>query len=100
MSERSYAEFVERARAKHGAKFDDSNLAPQFIRHFESGERIEIRMKFGEVIRGRVGVTTGWAPVFILMLTTRSIGSSWTLSKDDHFLKVIPTRRCVNCRRG
>jgi hypothetical protein len=42
-----------------------------------------------ETKRGTVGVTTGWKPCFLLMLTKRSIGSSHTLSARDSILRTI-----------
>lgn len=75
---RSYSELIARKKAEYGSKFDDSDLDKQYIRFFESGQRITVDFGY-EVKRGTVGVTTGWKPVFLLMLTKRSIGSSHTL---------------------
>lgn len=92
---RSYADFVARKRAEYGDKFDDSDLAPQFIQYYESGARIEVEFvssttgKPYETKRGRVGVTTGWKPVFLLMLTTRSMGSPYTLGKNDRVVRFV-----------
>lgn len=92
---RSYADFIARKKAEYGSKFDASDLAPQFISYYESGQRIEVEFissttgKPYETKRGRVGVTTGWKPVFLLMLTTRSIGSSYTLGKNDRVVHVV-----------
>ncbi len=85
----SFKDLLARKRAQHGDKFDSTGLAPQFVKYYESGQRIEVDFGHGEIKRGRIGVTTGWKPCFLLMLTTRSIGSSWTLSDDDKVLKVI-----------
>lgn len=91
---RDYRNHIANKRREYGDKFDASDLAPQFIEHFESGDRIEVAFAGvdGEVYetkRGRVGITTGWKPVFLLMLTTRSIGSSYTLGMKDRVVRVV-----------
>jgi hypothetical protein len=68
--------------------FSDESLSKQFIPYFESGERIEVET-CGMILRGTIGVTTGWKPCFLLMRTKRSISSPWTLSDKDKILSVI-----------
>lgn len=77
-----YQEFIVRKRKEYGDKFDISNLDPRFIRYFESGQRIKVTT-CDMTITGTIGVTTGWKPSFLLMRTTRSIGSCWTLGPQD-----------------
>ena len=89
MTQRNYDEYLQRARAEHGERFDPSDLAPTFVPYFESGQRIEVKFSGGEVKRGRVGVTTGWRPAFLLMLTRRSIGSSYLLSPATAILRIV-----------
>lgn len=84
-----YLNFLERAKNAHGEKFDDSELSKQYVLPFENGNRIEVGFSDGIVKRGRVGVTTGWRPVFILLLTVRSIGSSYILSDETYIRKII-----------
>ncbi len=84
----TYQELMNRKMRQFGNKFSTKSLSRQFIRYFEGGERIEVKFG-GEVVRGRVGVTTGWQPCFLLMLTTRSIGSSYCLSDQDKIIKVV-----------
>ena len=62
--------------------------APMFERFYKSGERVEITWKPGKggdyrgygartegrKQRGYIGRTTGWAPSWLLVLTTRSWG--------------------------
>ena len=79
--------YISRKKREYGRKFSQASLAKQFIPAFNSGRRIRVRFKTGEVLSGTVGITTGWKPTFLLMLTSRSIGSSWTLNKGD---KVVP----------
>lgn len=69
--------------------FDASDLNPLFIPYFNNQKRIEVKFSWGEIKRGRVAVTSGWKPGFLLMLTSRSIGSSYILDKDVEFIKVI-----------
>lgn len=84
----SYEQRKARECANENRVFDTSELAPQFIQYFENGQRIEVETN-GEIKRGRVGVTTGWKPVFLLMLRRSDRGSSWVLGKDDKVLRVI-----------
>lgn len=86
---RNYQEFLERKKREYGTLFDPSYLNPDFIKYFESQERIEVKFSWGEIRRGRVGITGGWKPIFILLLTKRSLGSSWTIRNEDQFVKVI-----------
>ena len=77
------ADLTARKKIEHGKKFSATNLAKQFIPYYENGERITVRFGYGETKRGTIGITTGWQPVFLLMLTKRNTGSSHTLSKKD-----------------
>ena len=78
-----YIDYVKRGRGKWGDKFSESSLSRQFIEFYNSGERIKVRMSWGEILTGTVGVTTGWVPSFMLMKTRRSMGSSDLLSDRD-----------------
>ena len=74
--------------------FDSSDLNSDFIHAFESGKRVEVNFKDSsgkvyETKRGTIGVTTGWKPCFLLMLTKRSTGSSWTIGKNDVIAKYV-----------
>ncbi len=85
---RSFSEYIKRKKAEYGNKFDDSDLAKQFIPFYENQKRIKVDMYIeGKVVSGTVGVTTGWKPVFLLMRTSRSIGSSYVLSKRDRIVE-------------
>lgn len=85
---RSFNDLIDRKQREHGAKFDRSNLAPAFVRYFESGQRVRVHFSHGEELTGTIGVTTGWRPCFLLMRTARSIGSPYTLSNKDHVVEV------------
>lgn len=82
-----YEQFIARKVREYGDKFDTSDLAPQFVRYFNSGERVRVDFGYAQ-LTGTIGVTTGWRPAFLLMRTSRSHGSSDLLSKDDRIIAV------------
>jgi len=84
-----YGSYIERKKAEFGDKFDDSELSKQFISYYENQKRIEVDVHGSGLKRGRVGITTGWKPVFLLVATTRSMGSSVTLSDKDKIIRVV-----------
>lgn len=84
---RDYQETIRNRKDKY-TNFDESDLAPEFIPYFNSQERIKVQFEYGEIKTGTVGITTGWKPCFLLMLTKRSIGSSWCLSSKDTIIGV------------
>jgi hypothetical protein len=80
-----YYEFIQRKVREYPTKFDPTELNQAFVDAFNSQERITVEFTYGatkEIKRGRIGVTTGWKPCFLLMLTRRSIGSSYTINKN------------------
>lgn len=82
-----YTELTARKQREHGDRFDASDLHSQFIPYFNSGDRI--RVANGEYVRtGRVGVTTGWKPAFLLMHRASDHGSSDVLGPDDQITHV------------
>lgn len=83
-----YVEFKTKQMESKGMKFDTSGLAPKFIPYFESGQRIIVRTHFNWVVRGYVGVTTGWKPSFILLSKSNSISSPVLL---DNRYEIIGT---------
>lgn len=85
-------EFLARKEREHGARWDPSELADKFGPAFSSGERIRVEFPWGEVRTGTVGVTTGWRPVFLLMLSSRSRGSSYILDDRVKFTSAKVTR--------
>jgi len=93
-----YEDLVNNGQVQFGTNFDSSDLAPQFVNAYNSGDRVEVHFvsKDGEVYetkRGTIGATTGWKPVFLLMLTKRSTGSMYTLNSRDKLGKVIRHQR-------
>ena len=91
------SDYIARKQREYGTKFSDAGLAKQFAPYFESGERIMIdRSLDGEKpLTGTVGVTGGWVPCFLLMRTSRSTGSSVTLSDRDKVIAVKRGRKYV-----
>ena len=90
MREQNFQDYLEQKKRACGEKFDPSSLNPNFVRYFESQQRIEVDFGY-EKKRGRIGVTTGWRPVFLLMLRVDSVGSSHTIGESDKVVKVIST---------
>jgi hypothetical protein len=90
----SFNDYLARKKKEFGDKFDSSDLNRDFIRAFETGDRVMVsfRDKNGNEIdrkNGIIRVTSGWKPVFLLMKTSRSIGSSDTIGKNDIIVKTI-----------
>ena len=87
---RNFNEYLQRKQGEFGEKFDPSSLSKQFIEYYENQKRVEVELElFKEVKRGRIGVTTGWKPAFLLMLTRRSVGSIYLLSDEDKILRTV-----------
>ena len=79
--------YLKRKNEEYGNKFDSSDLNKIFIPFFNNHKRVTVQFcndkgKVYETKRGTIGVTTGWKPIFLLMLTSRSIGSSWVINKN------------------
>ena len=83
----NFTDLVNRRTAQYGDKFDVSDLDKRFIAFYQNGQRIKVET-CGMVMTGTVGVTTGWKPAFLLMRTSRSIGSSWILGTESKLLSV------------
>ena len=83
----NFTDLVNRRTAQYGDKFDVSDLDKRFIAYYQNGQRIKVET-CGMVMTGTVGVTTGWKPVFLLMRTSRSMGSSWILGTESKLLSV------------
>jgi hypothetical protein len=91
-----YDDYIARKTAEYGDRFDASDLAPQFVRYFNSQERIRVDSHGGEHVRtGRVSVTSGWRPAFMLMHRSSDLGSSDVLGADDKIIAVQHGREYV-----
>lgn len=84
-----FSNFLKRKHAQFEDQFDSSDLDSRFIEFFKTNTRLKIQT-CGMIITGTVGVTTGWKPCFLLMRTKRSIGSVWTLGKNDRIIGIKP----------
>lgn len=77
----------------HGPRFTEASLAQQF-RPYYAGPRIEVRTIYPDgtthTRRGRVSISNGHAPVFLLMPRSDSRSSSDVLHPDDEIVRVIP----------
>jgi hypothetical protein len=93
--QRSYYEFLYRARSRHGAQFSEADLDTRFVPFFESGARIKILDLGSEEVTGTVGVTTGWKPAFLLMRRANSMGSEILLGPKTKILAVQRNGRYV-----
>lgn len=90
-----YEAYISRQKAKYNDKFSDSGLDSRFIEYYNSGQRIKV-LAYGEELTGTVGATTGWIPCFLLMRTSRSIGSMYTLGPNDKIIAVKRGRTYIN----
>lgn len=86
MTQTEFAYFLAHKRS-NDPRFDASDLDERFVPYLRSGQRIKVEV-YGRTITGTVGITTGWKPVFLLMRTSRSIGSSDILDKRAKLLAV------------
>ena len=91
----SMTELVNRKTAQYGDKFDPSDLDGRFITYYQTGQRIKVET-YGMVKTGTVGVTTGWKPAWLLMRTSRSIGSQWILGKESKLLAVKQGKKYIS----
>jgi hypothetical protein len=63
-------------------------LNPALTPYFQNRQRVEVDFGY-EKKRGTIGKTTGFVPCYLLMLTTRSMGSSYTIGMNDKITRVI-----------
>lgn len=79
-----YEAYCARKLQEYPDKFDDRDLNPAFIQAFNNGEQFRVHVDFGyEKIWGYIGVTTGWAPCFLLMRRRGQHGSLQTIGLTD-----------------
>lgn len=90
-----YEQLVQRGRERHGERFEESDLAPEFRPYFRTGQRVRVRYSYGEEVTGTIGASTGWRPCFLLMRTARSVGSSYVLGTRDHVVAVQKAGRYI-----
>lgn len=79
----AYAAALARGIRAHGDKYDPAQLegvAEAVRKYYGSDTRVILRTTYSDgsthTRAGRIGLTTGWRPAFLLMSSTRAIGSS------------------------
>lgn len=86
----AFEQYCKNKKAQYGTLFSTKNLAQQFIPYLHTNTRLKIQDETGQTYFGTVGISTGWVPVFLLMHSTRSIGSSFIL-QPHHKITAIKT---------
>ena len=71
---------------------DYSGIPEKFKNYLGTGERVRVKFSWGEVKTGTIGLTTGWKPALLLILTRRSHGSSYILDSSTEFTREKVTR--------
>lgn len=70
--------------------FTTACLSEKFVRYFEKGSTERIKIERGVNLRyteyGYVSISTGWQPVFLLIRSARSRGSSVCLEDSDQIV--------------
>lgn len=84
---REYLQAIARLRKQHGDKLTPPQGVDHLIPYFGL-RRVEVTGKY-EVRRGRIGITTGWAPSLLLMRNATSIGSCDVLDPEDKVTAII-----------
>lgn len=74
-------EALQRLAAMHGTKLDLSQI-PAGLKRCAVTTDARVKLNTGEF--GRIGITTGWQPVLILLRDSRSVGSSRVLGRSDY----------------
>ena len=78
-----YADYCKIKKLEFGDKFNTANLNRNFVYWFDNQTRVKVLTSYGEVITGRIGVTTGCKPSFMVMSKSNSIDSSDLITLDD-----------------
>jgi hypothetical protein len=73
-------------------RFTTVCLPEKFVRFYERNETVRIKIEEGISCKwttcGRVAISTGWQPVFLLMRNRRAHGSSTVLTEDTRLVAV------------
>ncbi len=85
----NYESFINRGKSKHGDKFSEASLNPDFIHAYNNGDSFRVLVDFGydKPVWGYIGVTTGWTPCFLLMRRRGQHGSSETIGDNCKIIK-------------
>lgn len=81
---------MRRAWEAKGIKFTEPEETTYFGRWMmpDRSYRVEVKSQYGERTRGYITLSTGWSPSFMLLLTTRSVSSSYLLNDKDEIVAV------------
>jgi hypothetical protein len=63
--------------------------SPMLTAAFRHGKRVEIVTPWGDRWRGRVSVSTGRSPTFILLKTRRSLGGMAICEREVAVIRVV-----------
>ena len=88
-----YEEYTAGKRRQYGAKFSPANLHAHLIEYFNTQVRVRVRFAHGEELTGRIGVTSGWVPAFLLMRRNSDRGSVHVLGAGDRVVAIFGGRR-------
>jgi hypothetical protein len=88
MTDLEYSQWLQVKRDRDGDRFVPPPGADVLAKYCHEDVRVEIEDR-GYITRGFVGITTGWAPAFILLRTRRSKSSWVILGADTKVLKVL-----------
>jgi hypothetical protein len=63
-----FKEYFARAKSKehYGSEFSSADLAPKFRKFFRTDTLVKIEVD-GQVVSGKIDVSTGWKPSFVLV---------------------------------
>ena len=83
---------------------DESELDPRFTEYHESGQRVEVTWKpgyedftgygcrtDGRKARFYVGKSTGWVPIYLMILKRNSLGGAAILSGAVESIRGLPS---------
>jgi hypothetical protein len=79
--------YCQRQRMLYGERFQ-APTGQQLIDAYNRDRdyRVQVQLSDGRLAWGYVSLSTGWVPTFLLMRSTRAIGSSTVL---DHSNKIV-----------
>ncbi len=86
---RTWDKRVEQLRARHRDKdFKPPDVPAWVVRAYDQRQRVKVRFYGTEIKSGTIGMSTGWQPVALLILTSRSMGSSWIIDQRTELLGI------------
>ena len=88
MNNVQWTQWIDDKKLRWRESFVPPEGSETLARYCGSEQRVEVDND-GHIVRGFVGITTGWKPSFILLRTKRSIGSWILLGANTKVLKVL-----------